>query len=177
MTSSVFKAMLKVAGSCILMLTLFLTYACESKEEKAKKSFNKAVSEYIKSSEESIKKDCTYFPGAVLSTGDYGMKMMAYWWKGSLHYKADYEYNIEKSDSIVSPYLGAATVYSRRLFLQTEDEGSCKSGSPKEDTRTELKEVLQMAYQDGKWVIKDRALFKNLDNEGWRASSYDKWYE
>ena len=85
---------------------------------------------------------------------------------------ADVQYDVRKTDSLVSPYTGIATfnVIMSSDFFATESEArGTDTGNAKDSSKpSSLKCRYTYAYQEGKWVVKQQeSLLASPGEEHW----------
>lgn len=75
-----------------------------------------------------------------------------------------YSYNITKTNSIVSPYIGKVTFYGNLLVKEGKSREECLKAPWTEAGKIEAFEFTY-AYQDGKWTFKNQEISASLLKE------------
>lgn len=146
-----------------ITIILFILFACISKENKIKNKFIKIIEKELKliQQEEIQKRDN---PKCELKSSLFEENYYsAYYYDFK-----EYEYNIKKTDSIVSPYIATVTFNGIAYVKKGKTLQDCLNNDWKMRGEEEFQEtkggldLLQryiyykqkFAYQDGEWVLK-----------------------
>lgn len=147
---------MKNALNICLLLTLPLIFSsCESQNDKIAKQTERMKREFIMEIENKLSslkensekvRDCSYYEDNFLNKSEFF----------SLLYKFDneYGYNINKTDSIISPYVGTVKFKYKKFHKSALTKEACDNAEykvlPGEEER-----IFYYAYQNGMWVLKD----------------------
>lgn len=126
-----------------IIITCLLFIACQpgiSEEEKIKTSFLTSIDPIISRIKSDDRRFCA---PSTASSGFFG----AY-----IRYKEGFEYDIRKTDSLISPYV--ATVMLKFDIYETNGSTQEACLSDAGSTSKQHSEDYFFAYQDGKWIAK-----------------------
>jgi len=140
----------------ILMIVSSFLLSCTSKEEKIKREFIKTIesrleqlkSENLQKKQETQCQD-THVPISFLGRDSYN----AYYFE----YQDSYSYDIQKTSSVVTPYIGVVTYKCIYIVRSGHDEEECSKSSWKPITNV-IKDEKTFAYQNGAWILEKESL-------------------
>lgn len=165
MTKS-FRIMLLVS-----LLMFFTIPAFAATDAEIVGSFKEFASENISKALETY--DGIHYKVAYIEPSKYSSKPNGYWFKLTGVLDPNYKIDVQKTNSLISPYIATLEVnYKTLCYYGRSTKEAAESVSNIERTSTDIYKFT-VAYQDDKWVVTDAKKYSRLLGEWFNTNTKD----